>query len=587
MTSPTATHPHHLDPELLARAQRHLVAKAIAEYSHERLLAPEPTADGWRLASPDGRSVHTFTAEVLPLEHWLVDEGSLARTVDGRPAPLDAQALVLEHAEALGVPPRMQPLYLEEVAATLGAACWKLAHRTETAAELAVADHQTVESAMTEGHPGFVANNGRIGFSPADHAAYAPEAGPDVHLLWLAARRSGARLSLGRGLTEDALYDAELDQATRAAFAEVLRGRGLDPRDFLYLPLHPWQWQRVGVTFGPDLAREDLVLLGEGPDVHRPQQSIRTFANTSRPDRSFVKTALSVQNMGFVRGLSPAYMEATPAINDWVADLVAGDPELKATGFTVLRERAAIGWTGDVYHRVEGPSAQKKMLAALWRESARPHVGDGERLASMTSLLHRDAAGDSLVGALVAASGLGAREWVASYLEAYVRPLVHCLLAHELAFMPHGENLVLVLRDHVVTRVVMKDIGEEVAVMDDQPLPAEVERARADVPQDVRSLALHTDVMDGYLRHLAGILHADGLLDAGDFWALVADVVARHEADHPELADAAARYDLRRPEFRHSCLNRLQLRNTLQMVDLTDQASSLAFAGTMPNPLAG
>ncbi len=39
-----------------------------------------------------------------------------------------------------------------------------------------------------------------------------------------------------------------------------------------------------------------------------------------------------------------------------------------------------------------------------------------------------------------------------------------------------------------------------------------------------------------------------------------------------KLADAAARYDLLRPTFRHSCLNRLQLRNTLQMVDLTDQA---------------
>ncbi len=41
-----------------------------------------------------------------------------------------------------------------------------------------------------------------------------------------------------------------------------------------------------------------------------------------------------------------------------------------------------------------------------------------------------------------------------------------------------------------------------------------------------------------------------------------------------------------RPEFRHSCLNRLQLRNTLQMVDLTDQAQSLIYAGTLANPVA-
>ncbi|MCH1867346.1 IucA/IucC family siderophore biosynthesis protein [Nocardioides sp. CFH 31398] len=579
-------HPAHYTPDLLARAQRHLVAKAVAEYTHERLLSPVPDGDDWRLTSPDGRSVLRFRAEVLPLEHWLVDEASLARTVDGEPAELDVQAFVVEHAEALGIPPRMQPLYVEELAATLAAACWKLAHRTETAAELVDADLQTIEAAMTEGHPGFVANNGRIGFSPDDHAAFAPEAGPDVHLLWLAARRSGARLSLGAGLTEARLYDAELDQATRAAFSRVLSDRGLDPADYLWLPLHPWQWRKVAITFAPDLAREDLVLLGEGPDTYRPQQSIRTFYNVSRPDRDYVKTALSVQNMGFVRGLSPAYMAATPAINDWVAQLVESDPELKGCGFTVLREHAAIGWTGDVYHHVEERSPQRKMLAALWRESPAGVAGSGERLATMTSLVHRDAAGDSVVAALIRASGLAPADWVGRYLEAYVRPLVHCLLAHELAFMPHGENLVLVLRDHVVDRVVIKDIGEEVLVMDGRPVPEGVDRVSAEVEMDVRALSLHTDVMDGFLRHLAGILHADGLLDAGSFWGLVAEVVDRHAADHPELAAAAARYDLRRSTFRHSCLNRLQLRNTLQMVDLADQAGSLAYAGQIENPIA-
>lgn len=38
--------------------------------------------------------------------------------------------------------------------------------------------------------------------------------------------------------------------------------------------------------------------------------------------------------------------------------------------------------------------------------------------------------------------------------------------------------------------------------------------------------------------------------------------------------------------FRHSCLNRLQLRDSRQRVDLTDQAASLQFAGELENPLA-
>ncbi|WP_110181111.1 IucA/IucC family protein [Nocardioides solisilvae] len=594
----------HLTPELMARAQRHLVAKAIAELSHERLLAPEPVPppveevaqrrDHYALTTPDGRARYTFTARVLPLEHWVVDEASLARTVDGEACELDAQELVAELAPDLGIPDALLPVYLEELASTLSAAAWKLAQDRPSVTELLDAGYQEIEAAMTEGHPGFVANNGRIGFGADDYAAYAPEAGRDVRLLWLAVRKDQSRLSLARGLGEEEHYRRELGEATLAAWRDRLAGLGLDPAAYRFLPLHPWQWvDKVAVTFAPSVARRDVVLLGEGPGAFRAQQSIRTFFPVDHPERSYVKTALAIQNMGFLRGLSPAYMGPTPAINDWVADLVAADPTLVDCGFTVLREHAAIGWTGDVFHRIDTPSAHRKMVAALWRESPVPGLAEGERLATMASLLHRDpvdpdgGGGASHVAALVRASGLEPAAWVRGWLRAYLRPLVHCLLAHDLAFMPHGENLVLVLRDHVVVRAIMKDVGEEVAVMGDAPLPPEVERIRASVPVDEQSLTIHTDVFDGVLRHVAGLLHTEGVLDVDAFWAEVARCLDEHAADHaddPEVTRAVARHDLRRPRFRHSCLNRLQLRNTLQMVDLTDQAQSLLYAGTLANP---
>ncbi|WP_309136267.1 IucA/IucC family protein [Nocardioides campestrisoli] len=587
------TYDEHLTPELMARAQRHLVTKAIAEFSHERMLSPAPSAEEagrFALASPDGRTCYSFTARVLPLEHWVVDEASLTRTVDGAPAELDAQDFVAEMAPLLGIPDRLLPLYSEELAATLAAAAWKLARPRPTVEELLDAGYQEIEAAMTEGHPGFVANNGRIGFGADDYAAYAPEAGSDVRLLWLAVRKDQSRLSLAAGLDEETHYRRELGEETLAGWRERLRALGLEPDAYRFLPLHPWQWvNKVAISFAPSVARRDVVLLGEGPGAFRAQQSIRTFFPSHHPERSYVKTALAIQNMGFLRGLSPAYMGPTPAINDWVGDLVAGDRTLAGCGFTMLREHAAIGWTGDAFHRLEVPSAHRKMVAALWRESPVPALAPGERLATMASLLHRDPVdegGGSYVAALVRASGLDPAAWVRSWLRAYLRPLVHCLLAHDLVFMPHGENLVLVLRDHVVVRAIMKDVGEEVAVLGDAELPAEVERIRAQVPVDEQSLAIHTDVFDGVLRHVAGLLDEEGVLPAEEFWAEVRRCLDEHAADHPELAEAVARHDLTRPRFRHSCLNRLQLRNTLQMVDLTDQAQSLIFAGTLANPVA-
>jgi siderophore synthetase component len=160
---------------------------------------------------------------------------------------------------------------------------------------------------------------------------------------------------------------------------------------------------------------------------------------------------------------------------------------------------------------------------------------------------------------------------------------VHCLHAYDLAFMPHGENLVLVLRDHVPVRAFMKDIGEEVVAFHERPLPESVARIRMPVDDDFRVLAIFTDVFDGFLRFLAAILDGDGVLPEAEFWRLVGECVREHGNDHPELRD---RLDFFRPTFRHSCLNRLQLRNTLQMVDLTDQAGSLIYAGDIDNPLA-
>ncbi|MCG8150405.1 GNAT family N-acetyltransferase, partial [Pimelobacter simplex] len=205
-----ATGADHLTPDLMDRAQRHLVAKALGELTHERLVAPSPVPgeERWRVVA--GPSSYAFTARRHLLDHWVVDPGSIERVRDGVPAAPDAQELIAELAPTLGIPDQLLPTYLEEIAATLAAGAWKLRHRRVPVARLVDAGYQEIESAMTEGHPAFVANNGRIGFGLDDYRAYAPETGAPVRLHWVAARRDLSRLSLAADGTEQALYDGEL-----------------------------------------------------------------------------------------------------------------------------------------------------------------------------------------------------------------------------------------------------------------------------------------------------------------------------------------------------------------------------------------
>ncbi|HWT95169.1 MAG TPA: IucA/IucC family siderophore biosynthesis protein [Solirubrobacteraceae bacterium] len=579
----------HLTPELWEEATRAIVAKALSELAHERVLEPRREQDGrYAVASDDGEVIYRFAARVRALEHWQIDRASLVRERrDGEELPLDALELVLDLASTLGLEGERLGIYLEEIASTTSALAYKLLVSVP-ADELAAADFQTIETRLTEGHPCFIANSGRLGFSAADYARYAPEAAQPVRLVWVAAHRSNAAFHTGEGLSYDELLEGELGAGAVERFARMLTDQGLDPDDYLLIPVHPWQWtERLAVTFAADVAQRRLVLLGAGDDGYLAQQSIRTFFNVDDPAKHYVKTALSVVNMGFVRGLSAKYMAGTPAINDWVAELVEGDPVLRDARFSVLRERAAVGYRPPRYSEVNDPNAPyPKMLAALWRETPAARLAPGERTATMASLLHVDRDGASLAAALIARSGLSAEAWVRQYLGAYLTPLLHCYFAHDLVFMPHGENLILVLEDDAVKRVFMKDIGEEIVLMDPaRELPPEVERIRAEVPDELKPLSLLTDVVDCFFRFLAPILDEAGALAEDRFWALVRECVtdyARTAAPDP----ARVERELLCERFALSCLNRLQLRNSRQMVDLQDPAGSLQIHGTLPNPLA-
>ncbi|MGI5408655.1 IucA/IucC family protein [Streptomyces chartreusis] len=581
----------HLSPHRWARANRLLIRKALAEFAHERLITPESTGAGeYVVRSDDGLTRYTFTAVLRALDHWQVDADSITRHRDGAELPLAALDFFIELQKSLGLSDEVLPVYLEEISSTLSGTCYKLTKPEVTVAELAGSGFQAIETGMTEGHPCFVANNGRLGFGIHEYLSYAPETASPIRLVWLAAHRSRAAFTAGVGIDYETFVRDELGAETVERFQGVLRERDLDPADYLFIPVHPWQWwNKLTVTFAAEVARGYLVCLGEGDDEYLAQQSIRTFFNTSSPEKHYVKTALSVINMGFMRGLSAAYMEATPAINDWLAQLIDNDPVLRATGLSIIRERAAVGYRHLEYEAAtDRYSPYRKMLAALWRESPVSSLREGESLATMASLVHVDHEGASFAGALIEQSGLTPAEWLRRYLKAYFTPLLHSFYAYDLVYMPHGENVILVLRDGVVERAIYKDIAEEIAVMDpDAVLPPTVERLRVDVPEDKKLLSIFTDVFDCFFRFLAANLATEGILQEDDFWRTVAEVTRDYQHSVPELADKFKQYDMFAPEFALSCLNRLQLRNNKQMVDLSDPAGALQLVGTLKNPIAG
>ncbi|MGW0178167.1 IucA/IucC family protein [Nocardia sp. NPDC003345] len=568
-----------------------MAKKVLAEFCHERFVRPVEIVPGeYTVFSDDGSVEYRFRAELLALDSWNIDESSLRRIRDGADLPVDPVALIVDLSSALGISEEALPEYLEEFVNTLSIGTERPDSRRIPAAELAVADFQTIEKTMTEGHPCIVANAGRLGFSAGDVERYAPESGQCFPLTWVAVVRRNCDFAAISGIGYDGLIRDELGAETLTRFDGVLTGLGLDPAAYYYMPVHPWQWsEKIARIYAIDIAEREIVHLGEAPDLYQPQQSIRTLFDITEPRRHYVKMALSIVNMGFTRGMSADYMRTTPLINDWVRSRVGGDEYLESIGFEMLYEVAAIGYRNTTLAGITRPGSEyRKLLSALWRESPVRLVREHEQLTTMAALLHLDHHGEPLVAAIIGRSGIEPRDWLRHYLRAYLHPIIYLLYRYEFKFSPHGENLILVLDGGVPVRAILKDIGEEVSIFGDaEGIPDSCRRAVTDEADEIRNMGVLSDVFDDYLRHLAAILHTSGLVDDGSFWATVAESVVDFQRRHPALAEKFARWDLFAPTFQAIHMNRLQLSNNRRMVNLGDSYSTLVDAEhELVNPIA-
>ncbi|WP_109833038.1 GNAT family N-acetyltransferase [Reichenbachiella versicolor] len=583
----------HLQKDIWSTANRLLIKKALTEFSHEELIIPKSiAADGqWKkfeVFTDNTDVVYHFTAKQLYLNHLLIKPDSIRKTKSGQQQELDAIHFIQEFQKQLGITDKLMPNYLEEIISTLNGSAYKLTKGNPNSKELVDADFQTIEQSMTEGHPCFVANNGRIGFDSGDYRSYAPETGNSFSLMWLAGHRDHAKYEGKDSLPYDFTMNQELGQEQIGLFNEKLKNLGLNPNDYIFLPVHPWQWfNKLAQVFAPEIAKGNLVCLGYGTDQYLAQQSVRTMFNISHPKKFYVKSALSVLNMGFMRGLPYYYLGTAPVMANWLEDLLYNDPFLANNGFRMLSEVASVSYINSYFEEFGPHNDYNKMLASLWRESPAAVIKEGEQLMTMAALLHVDHEQNAFLPELIKASGLEINDWLSKYFEAYLIPLLHCFYKYDLVFMPHGENLIMALENSIPKYAFLKDITEEACILDENiELPEGLERLRADVPEDVKLLSIFIDVFDDIFRFMVHILEEHANYNQDKFWSILAKCIQEYQAKFPELNDKFERYDPFAESFQLSCLNRLQINNHKQMIDLDDPVALLQFTSRLNNPLA-
>lgn len=585
---------NHLQPKAWIKANKLLVKKAICEFNHELLITPKIVKQlehGWNsyvLEIQSDSIVYVFDAKPLAMNHLWIEAASIQKTENGKVKPLDAVLFIKEFRNELGIKEEKMPVYLEEIISTLYGSAFKTQKGNPLASDLVSANFQTIEQSMTEGHPGFVANNGRIGFDSSDFRAYAPEAGNSFSLLWLAGHKENTIYSATEALPYSTLIQQELDDNTLESFKKNITKKGYNPKDYLFIPVHPWQWfNKLANIFSSEIATGQLICLGYSPDQYFAQQSIRTLFNSSNPNKFYTKTALSILNMGFMRGLPFYYLGTAPKMAIWLEKLLYNDIFIQETGFRMLGEIASVSYVNPYFKEFGPHNDYNKMLASLWRESPISAIDKRQQPITMAAFLHIDDNGEALLLKIIEASGLSIDDWLKSYFKAYLSPLLHCFYQYDLVFMPHGENIIMVLENHIPVKILLKDITEEACILNpDVELPEYLKRMYAPVPEDVKLLSIFTDIFDGFFRFMSHILVEHAYFPETEFWKLVAESIQEYQDRFSENEAKFRQYDLFVPDFHLSCLNRLQLNNHKQMIDLDDPVALLQFAGRLENPIA-
>lgn len=573
-----------------------LLAKMLSEFMYEEIIQPElveQTGDRqalYRLSLPEGIA-YTFQAKQRLFDSYRVFPDSIQRWNGSEwQAAVNPFQFVLDCHTAVGMTAQTAGHLIKELSNTLLADAHIDAKKSSQSVDLLALDYAQLEGEM-EGHPWITFNKGRIGFGYDDYLAHAPESQQPVRLSWIAVLKDRAQFNAVQSLNYATLIQEELVAETLAQFESTLTAQNRNPQDYFFMPVHEWQWKNIAIPlYAEEIATGGIIYLGESGDRYLPQQSIRTFVNISNPQKRHVKLPLSILNTLVYRGLPGERTAIAPQVTEWVKSICDRDSFLSQECHLILPgEVASINYDRCYYNQLAGaPYQYKEMLGVLWRESVLSYCEADEKPITLAALVHVAGDGKPFVSQLIEKSGLTPQAWLNRLFNTILPPLLHYLYRYGVVFSPHGENTILVLKNHIPHRLAMKDFVDDVNISR-HPLP-ELDA----IPPALRAVLL-TEPPEGlcqfifaglficHHRYLSDILETYCGYPERQFWQQVREAILTYQNRFPELQERFALFDLLAPKFTKLCLNRNRL-ITYGYADDGDRPHAAAF-GQVTNAL--
>ncbi|WEG18735.1 IucA/IucC family siderophore biosynthesis protein [Alkalihalophilus pseudofirmus] len=559
--------------EVWTEAGRQLLTKMITEFMYEDMIHPTVVSEEegaalyqLSLTKDTGKKAqYQFKAKKRLMDSYHVFPESITFLKDGEWIHAkDPIQFILDIQHDVGMNPVTTGHLIKEYHNTLLADAHILQKKKATSAdELVDLDYAELEGEM-EGHPWITYNKGRIGFNYTDYLSYAPEQKKEVQLSWIAAHRDHATFHSVSTVDYESMIRSELGEENYQHFVQMIEYEGVDASKYYLIPVHEWQWNEMIVYyFASEIAYKHIIYVGKSDDLYLPQQSIRTFVNRSAKHKHHVKLPMSILNTLVYRGLPGERTVVAPTITEYIHDIRDKDEFLNKECRIILPgEIASMNYEHPYFSKLTGaPYQYHEMLGTIWRESIYSFLDENEHAVTLASLLYIDDKKKPFVAALIERSGLTTKEWMKTLFDVVVQPLLHFLYKYGTVFSPHGQNTVVVLKNHIPHRLAMKDFVDDVNVSD-EPLP-ELEHLPNELKPVLRSEGreglcqfVFTGLFVCHFRYLADILDTYEYMDEEQFWLSLRNTIIDYQNRFPELKERFTLFDMLRPQFTKLCLNR-------------------------------
>ena len=423
--------------------------------------------------------------------------------------------------------------------------------------------YDLLETYLMAGHPYHPCYKSRVGFSLQDNLKYGVEYAQPIHLVWLAVHAALCSENASCSIDAEQFLQQQLSAAEIEAFHQVLTAQGLNAAEYIWLPVHPWQWENTLVhTFFEEIATQKMVYLGHGTDGYIAQQSLRTLTNLQHPEKPYIKLSMSLTNTSSSRILAAHAAMNGPLITDWLQSLIDQSELARSLDFAILREVHA---TAVDFTKLPASHARQAYgtIGSLWRESIHHYLKPGEDAIPLNGISHVQKDGQLLIQPWLETHGTKA--WLEQFLSVVIQPILFLLHAEGIGSESHGQNIILVHQNGWPTRIILKDFHDGVrfhpehlthpdAYPDLHALPAEHAKANRMsfiLTEDLNAVRDFSCACLFFvaLSDIAITLQQQIGLSEQQFWQQAADIIHQFQQRYPEHQSRYEKFDVFAAQF--------------------------------------